>query len=135
MTFPTLSFFWQATIPSIRQNGRVEAVRFFRRQFAEGFGPRMRAPNHALEPAVRCRAFESRRSLTRRRLSQSCAWSVQKPRLAADGISFQQCPSWLRLGAESVLALGIHIVEGSSDESEQSAVGKGRLHRDRSIHA
>jgi len=28
MTFPTLSFSWQATIPLIRQNGHVEAVRF-----------------------------------------------------------------------------------------------------------
>src|SRR5436190_15247267 len=51
MTFPTLSCFWQATIPLIRQNGHVEAVRFLRPQFAEGFGPRMRAPNQALQPS------------------------------------------------------------------------------------
>jgi len=37
MTFPTLSFSWQATIPLIRQNGHVEAVRFFRPQCAERF--------------------------------------------------------------------------------------------------
>ena len=59
MTFPTLSFFWQATIPLIRQNGHVEAVRFFRPQFAEGFGPRMRAPNQALPP-TRAQALRAR---------------------------------------------------------------------------
>src|SRR6266478_1308344 len=90
MTFPTLSFFWQATIPLIRQNGYGEAVRFFRPQFAEGFGPRMRAPNQALPP-TRAQALRARGAANRRQESFAQSAVVVAHRSIADVQTPQTC--------------------------------------------